>query len=337
MIQKSMSRTIELCGRSGEGLDDFRRSLNESVCTQQISANGNRFFATFEDIRLGSINAFRYKSNGMSGARRTFGHTREGRIDDFLLAFPLTGQVNVSQAGCLHTVGPGFCFLVTTAKPYEGIFGTPPDYSFSELVVRIPGPLIRHHVPFIDDCYAKPVAVHRGAGKILENLVQTVVEERNNYSDSQANHFGSVVLSSVIDFMLNASELEELQRKRIEPSRSRIFEDAKSFIEENLSNPKLDLELITSHLHISVSYLSAVFAAYSLSAGAYIREMRLQRCREALQAKSLQHQSVIEIARRWGFNSSSSFTRTYKSQFGIPPTMDRNPTRKTMSSDGREN
>ena len=50
-----------------------------------------------------------------------------------------------------------------------------------------------------------------------------------------------------------------------------------------------------------------------------IRDRRLANCRKELADPSLCDQSITEIAFRWGFSESSSFSRAFRRAFGISP------------------
>jgi AraC-like DNA-binding protein len=70
---------------------------------------------------------------------------------------------------------------------------------------------------------------------------------------------------------------------------------------------------------ISKSYLDKLFDAKGTSVWQSIKERRLDRCRCDLQDESLAHESILEIASRWGFTSAAHFSRTFAATFGISP------------------
>jgi transcriptional regulator GlxA family with amidase domain len=74
---------------------------------------------------------------------------------------------------------------------------------------------------------------------------------------------------------------------------------------------------------VSKRYLQAVFADSADTVMSTIREMRLQRCREALRSPALRNWSVTQIAMQWGFAEMANFCRAYKTRFDTPPSRDR--------------
>lgn len=271
------------------------------------------------DVSLGSLGVLKYAGHELREWRRSFVHVREDNIDNFLAVFPLSAPRHFSQSGRLAIAAPGSVILLTTKKPFEGVCGE----HHSEFVVRLPGSLMRKHVPHIDECCASPISMQRGAGKMLQPLIEFLVEDRNDYSVSQGDRFGEILLDAFVNLALEAPEFAQFQDIRREPAHSRVFECATVFIESNLSNPELDPAMVAEHCRISVSYLHAAFAASSQRVGAYIRENRLQRCREAFRNPAQRHKSITEIAMRWGFDCCPSFNRAYRAQFGRSPSEDR--------------
>lgn len=303
----------------------FSNRFNSIVCG--LDCNVSKTLAPFSSsllsVRLGALDVLKYDGHGLRGGRRGFQHIRQDALDDFIVAIPLTVPVAITQAGRSAHVEPGACGLLTTAKPFEGLCGTAPSYTYSEFVLRLPGPLLRQHMPNIDDCCARSISVRGGTGKVLLSLVETLIDERNDYSALQAARFGTMVLDAVVNLTLGAPELANFQSRQNLSAHARIFAAAREFIESNLSNSSLDPRTIAQHCDISTSYLHAAFAAHSTSVSGFVRETRLQRCRSALQNPALRHQSIIEIAMRWGFNSASSFNHAYRARFGKSPSEDR--------------
>lgn len=317
----SMERSVSACVdpetdsfQDGFGATAFRSARRDperhELCT------------TLDWVALGNLDVVRYEGCGVRGGRRDWRHIREDGVDDFYVILPLTGPAAISQSGRSIIVEPGACTLLATIRPFAGVCGNPPNYEYSEFVVRIPGPLLRQHIPHADTCCARPISVCRGTGKILWSLLEALVREGTACSGAPAERFGKMVLFATVNTILGTPGLPELPESR-QSSRSRVFERAKEFIESQLSDPALDPARIAQHCRISVSYLHAAFAAHSHRVGTYIRELRLQRCREALQNPFLSHQSIIEIAMRWGFNSAPGFTRAYRALYGRPPSEER--------------
>jgi AraC-like DNA-binding protein len=67
-----------------------------------------------------------------------------------------------------------------------------------------------------------------------------------------------------------------------------------------------------------VRYLHRLFKPTGRSVGDWIRELRLEACRESLSTGE-RALSLGELAYRWGFSDQAHFCRAFKARFGIPP------------------
>lgn len=90
-------------------------------------------------------------------------------------------------------------------------------------------------------------------------------------------------------------------------------------IETMLGDPELEPAKVAKAHGTSLRYLQNLFAESGKTFSNYVRTRRLERCRADLISPVYINMSVTEICFRWGFNGSAHFSRTFKSQYGIPP------------------
>ncbi|WP_178133972.1 helix-turn-helix domain-containing protein [Vineibacter terrae] len=95
---------------------------------------------------------------------------------------------------------------------------------------------------------------------------------------------------------------------------------AQDYIMKHLRDPALTLKQIARANGMSVRYLHLLFAqATRQGVSSWIREQRLQRCRDALADGVLDGPLITEIAFSWGFNDAAHFSRRFKRRFGQSP------------------
>lgn len=87
----------------------------------------------------------------------------------------------------------------------------------------------------------------------------------------------------------------------------------------HLGEPGLNATQIASAHNISVRYLYKVLEAGGVSLGAWVRQQRLEACRQDLGRPAAQFMSISAIARRWGFADPSSFGRSFRAAYGMSP------------------
>ena len=90
-------------------------------------------------------------------------------------------------------------------------------------------------------------------------------------------------------------------------------------IERTLDDPELSPARVALAEGISERYLQKLFEAVGDNFTHYVRERRLQRAWADLSNPAEVHQSISEIAYRYGFGDSAHFSRTFRHRFGLPP------------------
>ena len=89
-------------------------------------------------------------------------------------------------------------------------------------------------------------------------------------------------------------------------------------IYENLSDPNLSVESLSSELHLSRSqFYRKIKTLTGQTANQFLRNIRLQKSKQILESGST---NVSEVCYKVGFSSPSYFTKCFKAQFGILPT-----------------
>ena len=91
-----------------------------------------------------------------------------------------------------------------------------------------------------------------------------------------------------------------------------------SIIEQNFSNPDLNVSFLAEQLAISRSGLFAKIKTMTeLTPNEMIQIVRLKRAAQLLHDNNL---TVSEVCYKVGFSSPSYFTKCFQKQFGIKPT-----------------
>ncbi|MBO9547787.1 helix-turn-helix domain-containing protein [Caulobacter sp.] len=106
---------------------------------------------------------------------------------------------------------------------------------------------------------------------------------------------------------------EDTRRAAAETQRARL----RRFIDANLHDPDLGAELLCRRFGVSRASLYRLFAPLG-GVSEHIRNRRLRRVFEAL-SDPTQSQGMAQVAERYGFTVWSSFSRAFKSRFGMTP------------------
>lgn len=91
-----------------------------------------------------------------------------------------------------------------------------------------------------------------------------------------------------------------------------------NYINDNIGNPDLTVELLASHLHLSRSqFYRKIKALTNQTANEFLRNIRLQKAKQIIE---LGNSNISEVCYQVGFSSPSYFTKCFKSNFGMLPT-----------------
>lgn len=114
----------------------------------------------------------------------------------------------------------------------------------------------------------------------------------------------------------------EVDSKKIESKikPDEIFKNFVVLIEQKYTNPNLSLDLISTELNISTSYLSQKIKTNSgASFSTYINNLRVQEAKKMLINDSYSNYTSTAIGLEAGFNSKSSFYRAFKKNENCTP------------------
>jgi AraC-like DNA-binding protein len=132
------------------------------------------------------------------------------------------------------------------------------------------------------------------------------------------------VIDSVVDLVraLFSEQMGALER----PS-AVLIAGIKAYIEHHLGSPSLGPDEIARANHVSTRYLHRLFEGEGITVSEWIRDQRLERCRRELRDPLLRHESILNIATRWGLPNPAHFSRVYRAAYGRSPREERRAAR----------
>jgi AraC-like DNA-binding protein len=86
----------------------------------------------------------------------------------------------------------------------------------------------------------------------------------------------------------------------------------------HLGDPELNPQSLAAAHGISVRSLHLLFEREGLKVAQWIRDRRLERCRDTLARPDWQGR-IIDLALEWGFNDPSHFSRVFRQRYGRAP------------------
>jgi len=97
-----------------------------------------------------------------------------------------------------------------------------------------------------------------------------------------------------------------------------FIEKVLNYINANIGNPELNVELLSSELNLSRSqFYRKIKALTNQTANEFLRNIRLQKAKQIIEKGN---NNISEVCYEVGFSSPSYFTKCFKSYFGVLPT-----------------
>ena len=93
--------------------------------------------------------------------------------------------------------------------------------------------------------------------------------------------------------------------------------ELKNYILDNISEPDLQVETISSHFAMSrIQLYRKLKALVNKPIADYVRSIRLEKAMELLKEQQL---NISEVAYATGFSSPNRFSKAFKKAYGTPP------------------
>ncbi len=227
----------------------------------------------------------------------------------FQYTFAGLGEIVVN--GRKYLLPPGKAFLVSTPSPCI-YMQSPDDDLYQFIYVGISGDAAREVAQEIMEKSGPVLTISPDSqtlemlcerfGKIAEHGIQDIYEN---------SVFG-------YNFLLTLLREQEPTLPHAKDKMPVSLEKALTFIEQNLANTLLDINMLAGHVQLSVFYFTRLFTEYlGCSPRKYLQAQRLFRSSQLLARDcSLPLKSVIE---QCGFASETYFCRAFQKAYHISP------------------
>jgi len=259
---------------------------------------------------LGDVSLSRLTSEALQ-YRRLPQHFKAEREEHFLVTVPARSEVFFSQCGKDVRCNPGGFILERSHEPYEFSHADAADLWVMKVEAKALGGRIRQPDRF---CSLQFNATE-GAGGLFTDMLHLIP----NRFDAMSTETRATVGQQLVDLLVLALKADERTLTTgTSTVRGAHLTRIEAFVRRNMGDPDLDPEAIARGCGISTRYLHELFRDTNQTLGSWIRDQRLEACREALR-DGANRQTVAEIAYRWGFSDQAQFSRTFKAHFGVPP------------------
>ncbi len=246
-----------------------------------------------------------------SNVSRTKPHINQAASEVVLLHFQMVGSSKNSQGNNEVMLESGDFTLCKNSSPYSLEINNYHEM----LVARIPVEKLMH--------YLNPEQIPTGFkfkrsdpfSKIVgDHLMQIWKARDQELSAYQISSLGDVSLS-LLGTLVNSNAMPESLSKR---QQGHLFV-VKRYILDNLHRIELSIEEIAHNAGVTKRYIRQLFKLEGTSCSQFILSKRLQLTARRLKSSSCQHQKIVDLAFRSGFNTIEHFNRSFKKRYGITP------------------
>ncbi|WP_338894343.1 helix-turn-helix domain-containing protein [Streptomyces sp. TG1A-60] len=154
-------------------------------------------------------------------------------------------------------------------------------------------------------------------GALLATTVRQALRQAAALTPADTGRLSGIVVD-LVDAVL-AHELESGPETAPSCTGETMLLRVRDFMLRHLADPKLSPAIIAAAHSMSVRSLHRLFEAEGATVSAWIRERRLEHCRRDLADPLRGRQPIRAIAARRGFTDQASFSRAFRSAYGLSP------------------
>jgi AraC family transcriptional regulator, positive regulator of tynA and feaB len=288
----------------------FRDVVDRVFCPMSISvstAGAGHFSASVSVAALGAARIAHVTTSPCTVRRRAEDIARIS-VPDYLVKFQLKGHSIWSQRRREVHLRPGDFVIASTEEPYS--LHLIDDYSMP--VLALSSAAMRELTAEPDQFLGVRMSGEDADCGLLTSFVGEVVARMSRLDSAMLARSEANILD-----LLRGVLAARAKKRSISPAEQRRA--IKSFIHSRITDHRLGPQMIATEFGISPRYVHALFSESPETIGEYIRSLRLNSCREALERSAHTDQSLTDFALSWGFYDLSHMSRCFRAAFDSSP------------------
>ncbi|MYW06815.1 helix-turn-helix domain-containing protein [Streptomyces sp. SID2563] len=233
------------------------------------------------------------------------------------VALAPSGVTVLSQAGREAVLGPNDLAFYDSSSPFEIRIGAPGGEPATLIRAHVPRALLGPSADLVEPLLARRLPGSGGFAGMFVHLMSSLADESRAYRPNDRSRLSEIagdVLTALVDHHADAEPVPGDDSRK-----GALLLSIEAFVQQHLNDPDLSPRTIAGAHHLSVGYLHRLFSARGTTLTAWIRGMRLKRACRDLRDPALSEVTVHQIAVRWGFRDHSTFTRSFRTAYGMSP------------------
>ncbi|WP_182880891.1 helix-turn-helix domain-containing protein [Microbispora sp. H10949] len=241
---------------------------------------------------------------------------RQSDPEVFQLHLILRGRGRMTQAGRDAAFQAGQLLLIDSSRPFGGWRGSADDPARS-LIIQFPRAALGLRSDMVGQLTAAPIPVRNGITGVLAGHLKHLAENADGLTSRDAETVADVTFDLVAAAC--ADRLEATALLSPESRRQALLSLIHDFVRQRLGDPGLTPQTIAAAHQISVRHLYKLFEEQGVTVAAWIRRCRLEQCHRDLADPRQRSRRIQAIATRWGFTDAATFSRAFRSAYGMSP------------------
>jgi AraC-like DNA-binding protein len=223
----------------------------------------------------------------------------------------------IEQDGRQAPLSAGEFAIYDTRRPYQVACGVGGERPVQMMTFMFPPSLLPLARNRLRELAAVRFRADAGLGDLTSQFLLQLAQNVDHYSPAEAARLSTAALEVLATRL--AHELDVREWGAPEARRHAQLTTVQAFIQQHLRDPGLSPAMVAAAHHISRRSLDQLFHDEGLTVAGWIRQRRLERCRQELSDPALAARPVAAIAAKWGFSSPGDFSRAFRAVHGLPP------------------
>jgi|EndMetStandDraft_4_1072995.scaffolds.fasta_scaffold128366_2 AraC-like DNA-binding protein len=184
---------------------------------------------------------------------------------------------------------------------------------FQQKSLLVPAAQLLRRLPRVRDLAGVPMDGRHGIGALFTNHFRVLLSHLGELPASSRHP----ALETTLDLLaLCLGQQPALPAPRL---RKLVLEQLQRHIEAHLTDRSLGVATLARRFQMTERNIHKIFGDTGETVCAHIRARRLAMCRRDIEGSTLAHRQISEIARHWGFEDPSHFSKVFRNAYGMTP------------------
>lgn len=294
--------------RNAVAFEHWQAAL-EQVCGRFTCVLNPEVDAFVGDIALHQHGALSFAKVRTNAQRiyRTRQHIAAEHGKYYFLIAQRRGSAQLEQAGKQVQLQPQEMVLIDASQPSEFRYPSLTE----QLSFHLPRHVVEQHLGPSAQVGIR-LGLESASGRLLAALVEQIERDHQQLRTAEGDATQDALLALLTPVLKGSTAV-------VKDRSTALWRKAQTLVEQHLTDPELSPAQLAQQLGISLRCLYRLFAEHGQTVARFIQEQRLNHIAQLLNNPHYQHNSITDLALRWGFNDSAHFSRVFKTHYGCSP------------------